>query len=561
MVNNFITKRYRHFYLNFSMPKVDFNNISCKYIEMGKLLSIGALTKFFNILFFIALCAALQGAVPANAQPLPGAADPGRIIRDLDPSLQQPLPEETVPEMTAPLQTTSEAPEGSEDVTFVLKDLQFSGNTVFTREELASQKKELEGKTVSLKDMFDLAAYMTNEYRRRGYFLSRAYLPPQEIEDGTVTLNFAEGYIERVVTEGVYKNHPVIRATIKRIQNQRPANIAEIERYLLELNDLTGLSAESVLEPGQGSVSETPAIGMRLMIDSDPKPVFSGYAAINNGGSKYIGPFQAEGQVMAENLFGLYGQTSVSATSAVPMEELAYFALQHSMPLTRPGLKLTGNVSYSRSKPGFTLKPSDIASDTYSGSLRVTQALIRSRDKNLYLEGMFDVKNVGSDIATNRLYDDRLRVFRAGLSFDSSDIFYGGGSNQLSGTVSQGLNVLGARKSGSADLSRLEGRSDFTKIEGSFSRLQRAPLGLNLYTAVRGQYTNDVLLSSEEIGFGGPDIGRAYDGSEISGDRGIVGTIEVRFPRVESSQVSGRKVDPPFSLLPDAFMPCYQGRG
>ena len=37
------------------------------------------------------------------------------------------------------------------------------------------------------------------------------------------------------------------------------------------------------------------------------------------------------------------------------------------------------------------------------------------------------------------------------------------------------------------------------------------------------------MLSSEEVGYGGKNIGRAYDASEITGDKGIMGSIELRY--------------------------------
>jgi len=44
-----------------------------------------------------------------------------------------------------------------------------------------------------------------------------------------------------------------------------------------------------------------------------------------------------------------------------------------------------------------------------------------------------------------------------------------------------------------------------------------------------GQYTSDSLLSSEEFGYGGMSFGRAYDSSEITGDKGMAASIELRY--------------------------------
>ena len=41
--------------------------------------------------------------------------------------------------------------------------------------------------------------------------------------------------------------------------------------------------------------------------------------------------------------------------------------------------------------------------------------------------------------------------------------------------------------------------------------------------------SNNALLSSEEFGVGGVNIGRGFDGSEIIGDEGISGKVEVQW--------------------------------
>jgi hemolysin activation/secretion protein len=46
---------------------------------------------------------------------------------------------------------------------------------------------------------------------------------------------------------------------------------------------------------------------------------------------------------------------------------------------------------------------------------------------------------------------------------------------------------------------------------------------------VSGQIASKPLFSSEEFGYGGQDFGRAYDPSELVGDSGIKGSLEIRY--------------------------------
>jgi len=54
------------------------------------------------------------------------------------------------------------------------------------------------------------------------------------------------------------------------------------------------------------------------------------------------------------------------------------------------------------------------------------------------------------------------------------------------------------------------------------------PADVELFGEIRGQLTADPMLSSEEFGYGGWALGRAYDPSEISGDRGLGLVLELR---------------------------------
>ncbi len=49
---------------------------------------------------------------------------------------------------------------------------------------------------------------------------------------------------------------------------------------------------------------------------------------------------------------------------------------------------------------------------------------------------------------------------------------------------------------------------------------------LNALFRFEGQWATDSLLSSEEFGVGGVNLGRGYDSSEIIGDDGVAGSLE-----------------------------------
>jgi hemolysin activation/secretion protein len=142
------------------------------------------------------------------------------------------------------------------------------------------------------------------------------------------------------------------------------------------------------------------------------------------------------------------------------------------------------------------------------------------------LNSSFEARQTKTDLLSDRLYDDRLRIFTIGTTYNSADSY--SGLNALEVNYIQGFDILGVRKAGSTDLSRNEGRPDFQKISVSAGRVQSLPHDFDILFSFQGQYSFDPLLSSEEFGFGGGQTGRGYDPSEITGDKGIAAIIELR---------------------------------
>jgi hemolysin activation/secretion protein len=89
--------------------------------------------------------------------------------------------------------------------------------------------------------------------------------------------------------------------------------------------------------------------------------------------------------------------------------------------------------------------------------------------------------------------------------------------------------------------SKANGDQEFFKTNLSLSRLQElgyaAGGNFSLQLAASGQYSKDALLSAEEFSIGGGEFGRAFDSGETTGDKGVAGSVELRY---------GSSLDTPF---------------
>lgn len=260
---------------------------------------------------------------------------------------------------------------------------------------------------------------------------------------------------------------------------------------------------------------------------------------MDNRGTRFVGPFEASFSAKFNSLFGLHESTTLRAIFASQPEELRFFQVSHTEVLGSEGTKLQMSYNIVRSRPGFTFETStttNVESESQELSFRLSHPLIRTRSENLEVSGSFVWTKSQTDFAFLALFEDRLRILRAGLAYDFVDQF--SGINLIEFELSQGLDILNASTSTGNDtvvdgktpsLSRTLGRSDFTKVTADVSRLQRLMPGISLLASITGQYSRTRLLSAEEFGYGGALFGRAFDTSELTGDHGAAGKLELQY--------------------------------
>jgi hemolysin activation/secretion protein len=471
------------------------------------------------LLVALGLSVALSSAVFAQVAPgaVPGPADVGRIKPEeklLEPNHsqdQQILVPQVLP--SAPI------PPGAKYISFTLKSVNIEGMTVFTQKQMEALYKGDIGTQPSITIVWDIAGAITKRYNNAGYFLSRAYVPEQKITDGVITIKVIEGYIGKVDAPDEVKSHRAVQKYIERLLAQRPSEIKNVESFLLRMNDLPGYSFRAVLSP-IGNTDDNEGAVLLTLVPAAKEG--KGTISFDNYSSRYLGPNEISASYSKS--FLPLQQTTVTGLSSVP-SDLRYGMVDHSV-VIGPDLTLELNGGLTKAYPGFTLASSKIDSTATSGTLSLNYQWIRQRQENLALKFSFDSRDVVSDILDTPLTRDHIRALRYGATYDGSDNWQG--YNTATTTFSQGVHVLGSSDENDPYLSRAGAKPDFSKLELSASRLQSFSNEWSLLTAVSGQDASGILYSSEEFGYGGQAFGRAYDASEITGDRGMSGSLEVR---------------------------------
>lgn len=462
----------------------------------------------------------LATAPLAAVAQVPSSEQPGRLNLRFT---QQAAPK-AHPPVAITLPSTAPPP-GAAAISLQISRVEVIGSTVYSASDFAALTAELTGKRVTLEAIYEVARKITAKYGNAGYVLSRAVIPPQKLDPNgaVVTIKVIEAYVDKVVwPESLSKYRDFFSDYSAKITREHPANINTIMRYLLLAGDLPGISVSSRFE-----ASKTNENASTLIVEAKEKALDVS-AEMDNHGTEARGPWEFSVDTTLNNISHQHEALTVSTAGAVELDELAYAGLGYRQVLNSEGLKLLADVSYSWGAPGTAdLKLLDFQSNSLNADLGVSYPVIRSRDKNLTLSGLVFLSNNEGDLLGTTNSDDRLRGVRLKADGDFADSV--GGVNQANLTLSHGFQGLGSTENGNPKASRENGRVDFTTLDASLSRTQSLGKGFSLKGVAEGQYAFTPLLSPEECGYGGKDMGRAFDPSEITGDSCWSVSGELRF--------------------------------
>lgn len=477
--------------------------------------------------------------IAVTAQTIPGGVEPGRTesrFEQLEASRAQATARQGL-ESTIP-------PAEAAKISLGITGFRITGASAFSTNELQSVVAPFQDQNGTLLDVFQAAAALTAYYGDKGYMLSRTIVPPQELEPSgaVITLQVIEGYVDRVaLPSNLGSRAGLIWKHAQNIEASRPINADQLEREMLLANDIPGLSVQS-------NLSASPTTPAASTLSLTTKEDRGGWALrLDNRGSDASGPLQITVSGQVNNALKLNEQISGGLTLAGPASstsrpELAYVFFGYDQVLSARGLRLSFDVNHSQGDPdSAVLTALDYKTESTNASVALSYPFIRSRSRNLSGTLAFDVKNSKSTNFTGIASEDRLRILRAELSFDSADRF--NGTNQAQFELHKGIEGLGSTSNSNANASRTPGKVDFFRTTLELSRTQSLGNGLSLHGSVFGQWTKDALLSSQECGVGGAQYGRGFDSSVITGDTCVKASLEMRYNLPSGTFTQGLGLD------------------
>lgn len=420
----------------------------------------------------------------------------------------------------------------NDQVTFTLKDVIIEGSSVFPAEDLKAIFTPLLSGDITLKQLRDSISIIETRYMEAGYFLSRAYLPPQTLENDVARIQIVEGFVSEIRVEGLeIERQRFANQVLKKILNEKPLKFSTLESAMLVLNDLPGLRASSVLNPGEAENSSALTVTLEQAPSSHTIALRNGNSTVSGPGSlQYAGTFSQIASAWWSNPHSL----QISANGAgSQLDKSRSVSTRLITAIGENGVQWSLGALIGDAEPGGAAQALGLTSDSHSFNTRLRWPLVRSRDVSLYLDTGLSSNYSRSEIGNLLLSEDQTTVGELGLY--SIINTRGGAFISLELNWLHGLSLLGAMDS-NAQVPSVSGfDSDFDKYTLSYLYL----LALNEQWAMslNGliQHTDDKLLNGEVSAFGGSQIGRAFFPGSLIGDRGFGTLIELRYNRKPNS--------------------------
>jgi hemolysin activation/secretion protein len=482
-----------------------------------------------------ALCAAVPQA-PVNT---------GDILRQVEP-VKLPMEEKTIPffipsdsniSTQQPQQPTIRQETEKVKSTFFVKGFNFNGNTAFDSKTLSERVKSYEEKEYSVDTLKQVASIITKYYRDNGYFVARAYIPAQTMENGIVKIAVIEGsYNAFELRNTSHVDTKEVQGFMDHLKQGQIVSSMSLERQMLLINDLSGAQVTNAeVYPGA-------AVGTSdFRITVSPTPKYTGYVIADNYGSRYTGENRLSVGANINSLTGI-GDTFSLAGLISNTADLKNIRLGYDRPLGYNGLK--GGLSASTTQ--YTL--SEITNyegygQTNSYNAYVAYPILKTRAHTQSVQLDYDHKDMKDTNGATGLATESQKSIDA-LTLKGSDKRNTSLLNlpgSLNASLGYTLGHLGLDNANAqaTDNAGLHAGGNYTKLTLNAIQSQYLVEDTTLQTTFKAQKSfGHNLDSSEDLSVGGSNGVRAYEDSELSGDAGYALSLDLIYTLPKVDQVT-----------------------
>lgn len=375
---------------------------------------------------------------------------------------------------------------------------------------------EFAGSCLGVAQITRILSLITFDYVRQGYVTTRAYLPAQDLHQGTLRIQIIEGIISSVRIDGNGSHASTLTAFPG--LTGRILNLRDLEQGIDQLNRLSSNHARLDIRPGAKAGESDVVVRNEAQF---PLHVFTSY---DNQGASSSGQHAVSGTLLEDGLLGL--NEALSYTHRQSVEHPDHYSEQNSVALSIPYGYYMLSMNASRSRYFNRVQLPSGASAPLEGSSQSTSV---SLDRVLYRDqsSRFDMSaGLSSGQSRNYFAQQFLIVSSRNLTVlnlrANYSAFLSGASVSASLGYDQGLKAFGAMRDAD-DAGPDQPRAQFRKLLANVSltypfRVAGQTFSYGGQLSVQHAYTP--LFGSEQMLIGGAWSVRGFYDNSLTGDSG-----------------------------------------
>ncbi len=476
-----------------------------------------------NILFVFLGVSVLVAAPWGGAQAQVSSDTVGGVIQrelDKEKSLEfeerirtkqpQPQDEEIQPKSTA---------EAGPSV--LIKEIKVEGATLLSDHIIDDITTPYKGTELSLAQIQDIAEKLTAVYRTNGYVTSRAYIPPQNLQEGTLTIKVIEGKMGELTLKGNKYFSKAVYLKYLKLRPNEYFDYSQLQKDLTFVNEQEDRKLKATLVPGQEAGATD------VILEAQEQLPIHATVEFDNWASRYLNHYRYALSLEHNNITGHDDRMLFKYQTSDGLN-LKLYQGRYLYPLSK---KTTVGVHglYTTTHLGREFKSLGAEGKGQVYGMFMSHELARTNNAQWHFNLGYDYKDIKNDLLGIENSHDQLSIFKAGMDLDVADPW---GRNILTGEGDFGVpEFLGAMEAkNDRHASRTGAGGQFQKGVFNYYRLQPMPLDTQILLKNSAQISNQALVSAEQFQIGGPTSVRGYAPGEFSGDKGLYSAVDWSVP-------------------------------
>jgi len=430
--------------------------------------------------------------------------------------LAQPAAAPGLPAMNAPAKPV-----------FAIRGFDVAGDNPLAASETTAVLAPFLRADASIETLQKATAALEAALKARGYALHRVVLPPQAVGE-TVRLQIVKFVLGKITVEGLQRYDAAnIRASLPELVEGTAPNFRTLSVQTASANESQGKQVQIALKEAE----EADQIDARIVV-TEAKP-WNFAVSLANTGARTTGRDRLTFSGSHANLFNLDHQfTGAYTTSIERTSDVRQFGGNYRVPLYRLGGVLGASFTHSTVVGDFGALKSTGAGQTMG--LNYSQYIAPNGGYRSYVtlgldDKRFDVTEIaGVPIPGQLVRRSRPLTLGYNARVESDTAAWGYNTDLVANLAGGNGNNLAAYQSEDPRI----GTARFTVMRMNANYLASFAGGWLWALKGQAQYSPHALISGEQFGLGGASSIRGTSERPISGDKGLLASLEVSTPDV-----------------------------